>query len=366
MGKQRFVYDLITRSGIISAAKSDDYHPSYPPENLRNIWTDYGYRTKYGSGSGWGWFYIGGSSRYIDFNYGSVRAAALAAGNYDADSLATEIAAEMTAVGGQTYTCTYSNTTNSFTISAPSNFSLLWSSGANKANSACDTLGFDDTADDTGTKSYTADYLRIHTYAGFDIESWNSGAVTTTACVLLGLNVSESYQIFKLQKWTGAAYEDVDDFTYNDDDGVACVFYTTSGSEKYRILVRDWTNADHYIEFGAVVLGAYQEISRGYEYGASITYDDTSEKMYSKKGYLNVAIGYEQVIEAVQYEIQSADITKVETVWDNVMKRYPFVFIRDADNPSTTMTYAIFRTGIERTQLDELFSKVILTWEKVM
>lgn len=366
MGSNRFLYDKIVRSGVLAGLVANDYHPSYPPENLRNLWTAYHYRTKYGTGSGWGLWWIDSTNNKIDFNDGSVRVATLTANAYDASSLAAEIASKMTAAGGQTYTCTYSDSTNKFTISASSTFSLLWSTGANKANSVGTHIGYDMTQDDTGSNSYTADYLRIHNAAGFQVDSFDGSAVQTSGCVLLGLNVTSSYQIFRLDKWVTSVWSTVGSFTYNSTAKVACIFYTPTSATKYRVVIRDWTNANKYIKIGVPVLGEYQELSRGYEYGATIRLDDTSQRQYSKGGYLNISVGYEHVVESVVYELMSADEAKIDTVWSNVMRRYPFVFIRDSANPSTTLKYALLQSAVDKQQLDEYFKRVTMTWETVL
>lgn len=366
MGNNRFMYDTITRSGVISPLYSSDYHPSYPAENLRSLWTDYTYRTKYGSGSGWGYWSIeAATNNSIDFNDGSLCVAYLTAGDYDADSLAAHIAARMTAVGGQTYTCTYSNTTNRFTISASSTFSILWSSGSHHSTTVGEHIGFDVSQDDTGTNTYMSDYIRSHNYGGFEIDSWDGSSVETYGCFLIGMNLTSGYQILKLQRWYGGAWEDIGDFTAGT-YGRAYIFYSAKSATKYRVVARDWTNPDKYLEFGVVILGNYVDLSRGYEYGATLTHDDTSERAYSKHGYLNIIMGFEQVVQAVQYELMSADVAKLDTLWDNVMKRYPFVFMGNSDSPCSDMTYAILRSPIEKVVLDDYFKKVTMVWEKVL
>ncbi len=124
----RFLYDTSVRFGVVSLDDANDYHPSYPVTNIQNFWIDYVYRTKYGAGSGWGIFYIGTAINKLDFNDGSARTATLTTGVYDAAELAAHIKTQMDAVGGQTYTVTYSDTTRKFTISASGTFSLIWSS----------------------------------------------------------------------------------------------------------------------------------------------------------------------------------------------------------------------------------------------
>jgi hypothetical protein len=72
--------------------------------------------------------------------------------------LATEIATKMTAASVDTISCEYSSSTGKFTLSSDGTvLSLLWNSGTNTATSAGATIGFDVSADDTGSLSYLAD-----------------------------------------------------------------------------------------------------------------------------------------------------------------------------------------------------------------
>jgi hypothetical protein len=58
----------------------------------------------------------------------------------------------------ESYTVTYSNVSGKFTISSGSDvLDLLWDSGSNSANTIGSKLGFDVSADDTGSVSYTSD-----------------------------------------------------------------------------------------------------------------------------------------------------------------------------------------------------------------
>ncbi len=105
---------------------------------------------------------ITASSSYIDFTTAAGTAAAqLTQKLYkDPHELASEIQTRMDAAAGasEVIVCTYSDSTGKFTITASStaSFTLIWSSGANTANSAKTKLGFDNT-DDTGGLTYTSD-----------------------------------------------------------------------------------------------------------------------------------------------------------------------------------------------------------------
>ena len=76
----------------------------------------------------------------------------------DPHQLAGAIADAMNALTTETITVTYSNTDGKYTFAATGAvFSLLWSTGANTANTIGDKIGFDVAADDTGATSYEGD-----------------------------------------------------------------------------------------------------------------------------------------------------------------------------------------------------------------
>jgi hypothetical protein len=112
---------------------------------------------------------ISATNKYIDFtdNTGTV-AAILDEDTYATPiDLANEVAAKMTAASaasnGDTITCTWSNSEGKFTIASDGPLlSLLWNTGTNAANEAGTTLGFDASADDTGSTSYEADNAQTY------------------------------------------------------------------------------------------------------------------------------------------------------------------------------------------------------------
>jgi len=121
-------------------------------------------------------FTIGSSNNKIDFKEDELGAnplsaeltATITSGTYTISELETEIKtrleAESTASGyGITYTVTYDNSTEKFTIQGANldELKLLWKTGANGADntdtSVASILGYSDTADDESAISYTAD-----------------------------------------------------------------------------------------------------------------------------------------------------------------------------------------------------------------
>jgi len=365
MGLNRFIYDKVVRDSVLLPLVTSDYHPSYVPEKLRNIWTDYYYRSKYGADTGWGLWWIGvGLNKLYFRDYGDTpRTATIPDGWYDADALAMEIETQMEAQTSDNFYVVYSDISGKFTIT--DNAGIYTLTCTLTTNAIWNEIGFDTDADKTGSAAYNSDNMRIHNCAGFIMETGDASAISCSACALFGLNLTSSYQTLQLDRWTGSAWEKIGDFDYDYPNRRAILMWIPSASIKYRVLAKDWSNADRYFQCGAVVLGDYAEISRGYDYGASFPIEDTSVHLYSKKGYLNVKRGYIKRGRSVEYLVMAADEAILEDVYYNQGKHYPVVFVKDADDPENTMEYIIFTGVFDRTEEDAYFVSVGLTWVEV-
>ncbi len=108
-------------------------------------------------------FVVTTSNNKIDFTESAgALMAEVAAGSYTGTALATAIAAALNATDTKvgTYTCTWSASALKFTISetaGPTNFTLMWNTGTNKATDISTLCGFADAADDSGAATYTSD-----------------------------------------------------------------------------------------------------------------------------------------------------------------------------------------------------------------
>jgi len=366
MRNNLYLFDKIVRDSVLSPLVSSDYHPSFSAENIRNIWTDCFYRSKYGSGSGWGYFRVDTGNQWVDFNEGGGELSAqIPAGNYDASSLCDAIKAAMELVGTLTYTVTYSDTSNKFTVASTATFSLLWASGSHLASSIGLDIGFDVGSDDTGASSYTGDFPRMHNYAGVIIESGDGSAVETSGCAVFGLNLTSAYQYFYLEKWTGSAWSKISDFSYSFTKKCGFVSYPATGATKYRIVMRDWTNTSGFSQVGVAVLGQVLELGRGFEFGSYEDLNDTSKKQYSKKGYLNIILGFEERLRYLVYELLEEDVNKLDTLWKAVLMRYPFVYVRDSSDVLSTIEYVIMASKVKKLPLDDYFQRVTLALERM-
>lgn len=104
---------------------------------------------------------ITSADRYIDFNETgpTLRAASIAAGMYDnPHQVAAALQTAMNDVATDAITVTYSDSTGKYTIASGGTLlQLLWSTGANTANTIGDKIGFVTASDDTGFTTYTSD-----------------------------------------------------------------------------------------------------------------------------------------------------------------------------------------------------------------
>ena len=128
---------------------------------------------------------------YIDFSEGSGElTATLDVNDYTMTDIATEMARAMTEAGGQTYSVIIDRATRKYTISAPSSFDLLVSSGSHVGTAIWDMIGMNG-VDKIGLLSYESDkasgteYLPqflLQNYIGFnDYETAVSGSVNESA-----------------------------------------------------------------------------------------------------------------------------------------------------------------------------------------
>jgi len=190
-------------------------------------------------------------------------------------------------------------------------------------------------------------------------------SVSTMGMTIHGANFSSGVTL-DLSKWSGGAWVDMDiTMEYSAIRGEGIAFWTPVPSTKYKFIIADSGNSASYVEFGSWLLGDYEELSRGYEYGATEDIDDISETERSLKGFISVAEGYEEDIKAVEYEVLAADAVKLKNVWSRVKKRRPFAFIGDSGDKLNTMRLSLFCANYAEEILDDYWKRICLAWEKV-
>jgi hypothetical protein len=248
----KFIYKSLWRAGTVLSESSQ--HAQYPSENTQDDIKTLVWRSRHGTSSGNGLFVIGTSNHHIDFDEGAAELnAVLTAGSYNGQTLAAEIKIQMDAAGG-TYGVTYSESTGKFTIDRTGNFTLRWNTGTNKAASACATLGFVDSADDTGAATYTSDNITVHTAEYIDMDY--GSALEDDFIALLNHNLTSAAVI---------TYYGADDaaFTSNVVSDVIAwnalniyKFLAAARTKRYRRLhVVDPKNPSCYIQIGTIVTG---------------------------------------------------------------------------------------------------------------
>jgi len=251
----RFIYDNQWREGEIIARSSE--HGQFPAENTQDDIKSLAWRARHGTDSGNGRFVIGATNKYIDFDEGGAElTATITPATYNAQELVTEIMTQMDDAGVLTYTVSYSESTGKFTIAATGAFTLRWQSGTNTANTAGVPLGFDVSANDTGTDTYTGDYISIHTSEEIDNDA--GSALEYDFVALLNHNLTSTAVITIY----GA---DDDAFTVNVVSDVLTwnanniyEFLGTARTKQYRrVHVIDTDNPSCYVKIGTIVIGKY-------------------------------------------------------------------------------------------------------------
>jgi hypothetical protein len=242
-----------------------------------------------------GCFVITSANKGIVFNIGGGDVTAnIVEGTYN--NITTFLAAVVTALNAAaaaTYTVAQDATTKKIVITkSAGTLNLLWT---DVGSTAADVLGFDTGADDTGSLTYTADVVRIHTEEWI---KWDLGA-TSNPQVFIGvgkkgqaIKISENATI-KLQgnltdAWTSPAYEQT--ITYHElafldlaettEDGLH-----TEGLRYWRLYIIDKANSNGYVELSNVYLGPYYATTTGkVKFGFNWAVSDFSSKSRLQSG----------------------------------------------------------------------------------
>jgi hypothetical protein len=257
---------------------------SYIAENVRNAFRANVWRSKAG------YFNVTALNKDFVINDGTDKTISLTEASYTlASDLATDIQTQLNA-SSTDFTVAYSTSTNKFTISRTSNFSILWT---NALTTAAELLGFDDSADDTGTDTYEADSARI-CYPGEWLKIDFGTAKNPKGIIILDkkgdiIKISPSavitLQANSSDSWASPAYEKV--LTYGEDNIVEIdtdgLFDTTY---RYaRLLIEDLENALGYVQLGVLYLGDVYELeSSTVQRDFQEEFEDLSEIQQSESG----------------------------------------------------------------------------------
>lgn len=341
-------------------------HSNFPAINVRHRHHSRVWRPKYGAGSGWGTFVIAaGVNDKIDFEetVAIPLVATLTAGIYDADTLATEIQTRLIAAGASTYTIEYLDGNNKFKLTSNGAggggiFNLLWNSGANSATSVGSTIGFNIASDDTGSLTYTADYIRIHS------EEWLKTDLGSAQNVLAFAFKKHSFLPTATVRIQGHSSDswgtpNVDQLLTLSAD--ITIFYWTSAQSQqwWRIYMKDVDNPAGYIEMGRAFLGGHfsPSVNCHRNYAAEIV--DPTDILYSDGGQMvsNKKTKFKRTGYSFEHAV-AADLTSFEEIWDSLGRSGDFFFTKDRDKASTTTRYVHFLKDLKYKHIarEELFN----------
>lgn len=238
-----------------------------------------------------GYNVVAGRNDKLDFSEaGTARVATLTAGNYGtAADYATQVQTAMNAAPGatNTYTVTYDATTLKFTIARATGSNALvlkWSTGTNATTSAGKDLGFDTSADSSGSTSYTAANVSYHSreWLKFDLAS----ALTAKVAMVIGHNLGSGTITVRANSsdaWTAPA------FSQALSGNTRIVINYFSADQTYRwweFLIDDVANPAAYSQIGVSYIGSYFQPGRAVKQGYSDKIEDLSTITESDQGAL--------------------------------------------------------------------------------
>ena len=319
-------------------------HENFTAENTQHRDFNKPWRSNYGAGSGWGKFLIGSFNNKIDFEEtaSAELTATLTGGSYTADGLCTEIKTQMDSAGASTYTVTYSDTTNKFTITSNGAggggiLNLLWGSGTNAANSPYDDLGWPG-EDQSLALTYTSHDMRIHNreYITADLGS----AKDIYAVVIRGHNLQAGATI-KVEFSTDNFSSTADSDTFSVQDDILVIEYDSAETYRYvRLWIEDVDNPDGYVELGTVYVGGHLQPTNNFRRGRSVGYNDGSRPIESEDGQrTSVQLSHFKTYAYSFPVTTSAQAALFDAVFDEVGLSKGLFVCEDPDSPLTTTYY---------------------------
>lgn len=271
---------------------------------------------------------------------GSAKAARITAGHYSTHAaLATAVAAAMNAVAAtNTYSCDWDSVADQkfriFRTAGAATISLLWSTGANAADSIGSTLGYTVTSDDTGATSYTADNA---TYG------WPYGQVAIVSDHNLRF---QGTLTIKGQVGVGGPVVNDQDLPGNDALRLSFRGADSVAPQYWRLLIEDVQNTDGFNEL-RLYIGPYIEPSRGIDQGSEEAEVPLDVALVSDHG---AVLGDDRpdpwTLEARMSYLTAADKTLLVTMQRTVGTVRPFWYIEDpVADPRGTAHHVVLAQG---------------------
>lgn len=329
--------NLADAEDTVLTASSED--SDYPATNIQHRWKSLCWHSS-------GNIIIDGNNKYIDYNEGGASSSVtLTEGTYTPADLASHIQTVLDGDATATITAAYSTTTFKYTIESDgATFELEWKTGThgsdNTDNHVGTTIGFDDSADDTGDTSYTSDNVAIHTseWLKFDLGS----ALTVKTLVIVNHNIGTTGSTLKLQGHTSDAWAgpDVDESLTITEDKILHLDTTGWSKRWWRIYIEDTDNSSGYVRIGRVYLGSYFEFTNNYR-KKTLVFIDPSDKKYSTGGQISTNPKNKYKVISYYFDmITRTDKNSLLDVFDEVGTSENYFIVEDhADSDPEKFTY---------------------------
>ncbi len=343
MTNATFLFNNIWDSGTLTASTE---FTGFGASNTRRKFQTESWRSSYGASEQNGNFVITTSNQKIDFEEtGAVElTATLTPGTYTKFSLGQEIVTQLEAIGDSSYTFSPNYLTGKVTITSNlagggNVFNLLWDSGSNKANSIADTLGFDDSADDTGAGDYTADNIRIHT--GEWLKNDMGSAKSFQAFAIKHHNF-QSGAVVKFQAHTADSWSSPDITVTVPIIANIMIYYWSSVQSKrwVRTHIVDIDNPNLYSEMGRIYVGPYMTTTVNFRRDYSQLNRDPSSMVFSDGGQLSADKKTKYISLGLVFEhITFTELETFRDMWETLGYTTELFFTRDRDKQDTTTYY---------------------------
>jgi hypothetical protein len=273
-------FAYINRADAATVTPSSE-HLSFPAENVQHRWFVKPWRSRYGAASGWGLFRITAAKNILTFSEGGGNlTATITTGDYDADSICIEIKTQMEVAGALTYTVTYDDTTNLFTIAGSGAFILVLSV---TTNSIFPALGWAAAVNTASLASHTAPAVRIHTEEElrFDL-----GSSYNLYFISIKNHNLQSGATIQVRFYSDAFITLAETATLTWKAGLVVSLL----NQYYRYVavhVVDPDNPDLYVEMGRVWIGAYFQPRIGFSMERERVQNDPSVIAESENGQVS-------------------------------------------------------------------------------
>ena len=339
----RIIHRNIWQLGDFLVNSMISEHPQYPRENTATDILAQAFRSRHGSGSGNGTWYISASNNKINFNEGGVELTATLTNGYyvGGHALATEIKTQLDVAGANTYTVTYSDSAMVFSISADGAFTLMWNTGTDKATDISDACGYSDAADDgPGAGPFVSDDARIN----WSYEEIRKDLLTDyiyNFIAVLNHNISNGDNIILYGADDAAFTVNVVSDTITVQGTSSFKFLSTLRNKQYlQLRVYDRENKNGYWQAGAIFIGYYWEPTYKYGKGRLLGAEDIStgnesdDRNYfpiEKRRLKTYFYNYPVINEAAKdYALDLMDYCGTSKA---------FIICTDPDNPNTKSIY---------------------------